>query len=132
MLRYWFHADSCAAYIKGTVNEPTEFPKPDPYHGSFHWDAERIVSVAMVPAIAAAAVKHGQSGILDGSLSLLLLLHSHMGFGVVLTDYVDVRKYPVAGRVSSAILALCTLGAGYGLYGASPLGCVRYADHHRI
>merc|ERR1712072_898897 len=29
------------SFIKGTVNDPTEFPTPNKAHGSYHWTFER-------------------------------------------------------------------------------------------
>lgn len=104
------------SYIKGTVNDPAEFPKPDPAHGSYHWDFERLVTVAVVPLVGAAAVKHGACALLDGGLSLALLLHSYLGFDVMIADYIDKRKFSITGPVLKWILRLATLGAGYGLY----------------
>ncbi|CCU98396.1 unnamed protein product [Malassezia sympodialis ATCC 42132] len=97
------------SYIKGTVNEPTEYPKPNAVHGSYHWAFERLISVALVPMIAVATVKHGACGTLDGVLSATLLLHSHIGFDSVLVDYLDKRKFPVAGPVSKWILRAATV-----------------------
>lgn len=105
------------AYIQGTVNDPTVYPKPDAYHGSYHWTFERAISVSLVPLIAVATAKHGVSGALDGTLSTLLLLHSHLGFENTLTDYVDARKYPFASPVSFWLLRGLTLATAYGLYG---------------
>lgn len=93
-------------------------PKPDPAHGSYHWDFERLLSVALVPLVGAAAVKHGACAVLDGGLSLALLLHTHLGFDAMVTDYVDKRKYPIAGPLTKWFIRFLTLGAGYGLYGA--------------
>ncbi|WFD33345.1 membrane anchor subunit of succinate dehydrogenase, Sdh4 [Malassezia cuniculi] len=104
------------SYIKGTVNDPADVPKPDPAHGSYHWDFERLISVSLVPLVAGAAVKHGACAVLDGGLSLALLLHTHLGFDTMLTDYVDKRKFPLLGPVAKWILRFITLGAGYGLY----------------
>lgn len=72
-------ADASQSYIKGTVNEPTTYPPPDPTHGHQHWLMERSISVALLPLTAAALAKHGSSGALDIALGMTLVLHSHMG-----------------------------------------------------
>ncbi|WFD05344.1 adenylosuccinate synthase [Malassezia vespertilionis] len=104
------------SYIKGTVNDSVEYPKPDPSHGSYHWAFERLLSVSLIPLISVACVKHGMSGAVDGILSAVLLLHSHIGFDNVFTDYVEKRKFPKAGPAISWILRGFTLLTGYGLY----------------
>ncbi|KDN39610.1 hypothetical protein K437DRAFT_270230 [Tilletiaria anomala UBC 951] len=111
------HASNAqASYIKGTVNDPTTFPPPSASHGSYHWAFERAISVAIVPIIAAAGVKHGTSGLLDGALALTLVVHSHLGFEQIVADYLHKRKYPILGPVSSWGLRAATLASIYGLY----------------
>ncbi|WFD25735.1 membrane anchor subunit of succinate dehydrogenase, Sdh4 [Malassezia nana] len=104
------------SYIKGTVNEPTEYPKPNAAHGSYHWAFERLISASLVPMIALATVKHGACGTLDGVLSATLLLHSHIGFDALLVDYLDKRKFPVAGPLAKWILRAATVATAVGLY----------------
>lgn len=105
------------SYIKGTVNEPTTFPPPSAVHGSYHWAFERVISVALIPLVAVSAVKHGASGILDASLALTLVLHSHIGVTSSLADYLHKRKYPIAGPLGSWTLRAATLATLAGLYG---------------
>jgi succinate dehydrogenase (ubiquinone) membrane anchor subunit len=40
---------------------------------------ERAISVALLPISAAAVAKHGASGLVDASLALTLVVHSHIG-----------------------------------------------------
>ncbi|UZJ57399.1 hypothetical protein CBS101457_006719 [Exobasidium rhododendri] len=105
-----------ASYIKGTVNEPTTFPPYSPSHGSYHWAFERAVSVALIPLFAAGAVKHGASGVLDASIALTLVIHSHIGFTASLDDYLHKRKFPIAGPLASWTLKAATLATLAGLY----------------
>lgn len=72
-------ADASQSYIRGTVNDPTTFPPPNPAHGHQHWLFERGLSVALLPLTALAVAKHGSSGILDAVLGLSLVMHSHIG-----------------------------------------------------
>ncbi|KAE8211690.1 hypothetical protein CF327_g4595 [Tilletia walkeri] len=104
------------SYIEGTVNEPTTFPPPSPSHGSYHWTLERTLSIALVPLIAAGAVKHGASGILDGAIGLSLVVHSHIGFDACLQDYLHKRKYPIAGPIGVWALRAATVGTLVGIY----------------
>ncbi|WFD42795.1 membrane anchor subunit of succinate dehydrogenase, Sdh4 [Malassezia psittaci] len=108
---------SSGSYIQGTVNDPTKYPSPDRYHGSYHWAFERLISVALVPLCAAGAVKHGVSGVVDGGLSVALLLHSYMGFENVMVDYVEKRKFPMMAPIATWIIRALTVATGVGLYG---------------
>jgi succinate dehydrogenase (ubiquinone) membrane anchor subunit len=108
---------SDTAYVKGTVNDPTTFPEPHPTHGSYHWAFERFISVALVPLFAVGAVKHGASGVLDASIALTLVVHSHMGFVNCFDDYLHKRKFPIAGPLASWTLKALTLTTLAGLYG---------------
>jgi succinate dehydrogenase (ubiquinone) membrane anchor subunit len=68
------------AIIKGTINDPTVFPPPSKAHGSHHWAFERLVSAALIPLTAAAAVTGGSHyPVLDGVLAISLIVHSHIG-----------------------------------------------------
>lgn len=116
-LETFFPLPPLSAYIQGTVNEPTSFPPPSAAHGSYHWAFERLISVALVPLFAVGAVKHGSSGILDGSIALTLLVHSHIGFDACLADYLHKRKFPIAGPIGTWGLRAATIGALVGLYG---------------
>jgi succinate dehydrogenase (ubiquinone) membrane anchor subunit len=69
--------------------------------------------------MAAGAVKHGASGVLDASLALTLVLHSHIGFTASLMDYLHKRKYPIAGPISSWTLRAASVATLAGLYGES-------------
>ncbi|KOS16340.1 succinate dehydrogenase [Malassezia pachydermatis] len=109
------------SYIKDTVNEPTEYPKPSAMHGSIHWAFERLIAASIIPMFAVATVKHGACGVLDATLSATLILHSHIGFDACLTDYLDKRKYPFTGPLAKWIIRAATVGAAVGLYGLTEL-----------
>lgn len=116
---YLVHAMNSAnrpAYIKGTVNEPTEYPLPNPSHGSYHWAFERLIAASLVPMCAVATVKHGACGTLDATLSAALLLHSHIGFDAILKDYLEKRKYPFVGPLAAWLLRGATVATAVGLY----------------
>lgn len=105
------------SYIKGTVNEPTEYPAPNAAHGSYEWTFERVVAVSLVPLVAASTVKHGASGALDGALGLALVIHSHYGVNQVLFDYFPKRKTPKLSAFLSWTWRATSAAALYGLYG---------------
>ena len=67
--------------LKGTVSDPTTFPAPSPIHGSYHWSFERIFAASLIPITAAAFVSSStEHAILDGLLSVPLVIHSHIYF----------------------------------------------------
>ncbi|KAH8827762.1 mitochondrial inner membrane protein [Flagelloscypha sp. PMI_526] len=102
---------------KGTVNDPTTFPTPNRSHGSYHWSFERLLSAALVPLTGAAFVTSGSNfPVVDGLLGITLIMHSHIGFDAVLTDYVHTRKFPVLGNVATWTLRAATAGVLVGVY----------------
>jgi len=102
---------------KGTINDPTEFPAPSRAHGSHHWSFERLLSASLIPMIgAAAATSTSPYPILDGVLALSLVVHSHIGFDGVLTDYLHKRKFPIWGPLMTWVLRFSTAGALVGVY----------------
>lgn len=105
----------CLAFIKGTVNDATTFPPPSRTAGSYHWDFERIVSIALVPLFASSVVQ-GAHPITDGLLAGLLVIHSQLGFDQILTDYVHKRKFPVIGPIAKWGVRSATVLALVGLY----------------
>ena len=54
--------------------------------------------------------------ILDGILSVSIILHSHIGFDSCLVDYLHPRKFPVIGPLAKWVTRILTGGALYGLY----------------
>lgn len=111
------HIHSDAAYIDGTVNDPTPVPPADAVHGSYHWDFERFLSVSLIPLCTVGMVKHGACGLLDASLLSVVLLHSHTGFDAILTDYLHKRKFPVMGPLAKWMLRGFTVATAVGMYG---------------
>ena len=68
------------AIYKGTVNDPTTFPPPNKSHGSYHWAFERLLAASLLPITGAAFVTSGSAyPVLDGILSVSLVMHSHIG-----------------------------------------------------
>ncbi|KAG1781256.1 SDHD, membrane anchor subunit of succinate dehydrogenase [Suillus placidus] len=103
--------------LKGTVNDPTEFPHPSRMHGSYHWAFERFLAASLVPMTAAAFVTSGSSyPVLDGLLGLSLVMHSHIGFDSMIVDYVHKRKFSVLGPILTWTLRSATVGVLIGVY----------------
>ncbi|KAG2754997.1 SDHD, membrane anchor subunit of succinate dehydrogenase [Suillus brevipes Sb2] len=103
--------------LKGTVNDPTEFPPPSRTHGSYHWAFERLLAASLVPMTTAAFVTSGSHyPVLDGLLGLSLVMHSHIGFDSMIVDYVHKRKFPIIGPILSWTLRSATVGVLVGVY----------------
>ncbi|KAJ3298533.1 membrane anchor subunit of succinate dehydrogenase, Sdh4 [Borealophlyctis nickersoniae] len=83
-------------------------------HGSYHWDLERGLSVALIPLIGSAAIV-GSHPYIDLALGVVIPLHTHIGFKAIIDDYIPARRFPVLFRVSSGLLYAAT---GLVLYGA--------------
>ncbi|KAG5462748.1 MAG: CybS-domain-containing protein [Olpidium bornovanus] len=89
--------------------------KPDKLNGSYHWDFERALSVALIPLIGTSAA-YGAHPTTDLLLGVVLPLHSHIGFDACITDYVDGRKFPVLNKVCVWSLRAGTVLLLYGCY----------------
>ncbi len=70
--------------------------------------------MATLGACGAAFLIPGKS--VDMTLGVLLPLHSHIGFGAIITDYLPSRKFPKVYLVARSILYASTVGVLYGLY----------------
>ncbi|CAO3642854.1 unnamed protein product [Mucor hiemalis] len=89
--------------------------KPDRLHGSYHWDAERLASAALVPLIAS-QLAFGASPITDTLLGVVLPIHLHIGFGACITDYFNPRKSAIMNKLMTGTLWLSTTGVLVGCY----------------
>lgn len=70
--------------------------------------------MATLGAVGAAFVVPGKP--VDLALGILLPLHSHIGFGAIITDYLPARKFPRIYVAAKALLLVGTTGAAFGLY----------------
>jgi succinate dehydrogenase (ubiquinone) membrane anchor subunit len=92
------------AILQGTVNDPTSFPESSRTHGSHHWAFERLLSAALVPMTGAVFVVSGsQYPILDGLLAFSLIIHSHIGVGVLTDMIVSCAQHSCSSIKSSWI-----------------------------
>jgi len=105
-------------YITGTVNDAVKLPKPDRYHGSYHWGFERLVTAGLVPLTVWPFVTGSLPPLADFTLGALLIAHCHMGFGSCITDYIPKRRFP---KLHPACFYLLGLGSAVGLYGVYKL-----------
>ncbi|KAI9593869.1 CybS-domain-containing protein [Syncephalis fuscata] len=88
---------------------------PDKMHGSYHWDFERAIAIAMPALIASTAIK-GANPVTDALLGVVLPIHTFMGFDACLRDYVDKRKFPTLGPVAKGALWVSFVTVLYGCY----------------
>lgn len=66
--------------IEGGVNEPASIPKHSPLHGSYHWTAERALSIGLVPLTIVPFVSGSLNPAMDALFVFVMIVHSHMGF----------------------------------------------------
>ncbi|RIA84654.1 CybS-domain-containing protein [Glomus cerebriforme] len=104
-----------ATFIKGSVNEAVKLPPRDKVAGSYHWDFERLLSVALVP-LTVASVVNGAHPITDLCLGVILPIHCHIGFDAIITDYLPFRRNPIVNKVATWGLRGATLIVLYGCY----------------
>ncbi|KAI8063769.1 CybS-domain-containing protein [Gongronella butleri] len=90
-------------------------PPADRVHGSYHWDAERALSMALVPLIGS-QLAFGAAPITDTLLGVILPLHIHIGFDSCITDYFGARKAPVMNKLMNAALYGSTAATLYASY----------------
>ncbi|RKP24384.1 CybS-domain-containing protein, partial [Syncephalis pseudoplumigaleata] len=88
---------------------------PDKLHGSYHWDFERAIALAMPVLVASTAIK-GPNPVTDVLLGVVLPIHTHIGFGACVRDYVDKRNYPVLNRVANGALMASFVTVLYACY----------------
>ncbi|EXJ85092.1 hypothetical protein A1O3_05767 [Capronia epimyces CBS 606.96] len=102
--------------IEGTVNDPAAVPKVDPLHGSYHWTFERLLSVGLIPLTIAPFAAGSVNPALDAALIFSLIVHSHMGFQSMITDYIPRHKFPTMRKAFSWLLNVATVVVAIGFY----------------
>ncbi|SCV04457.1 LAME_0H18580g1_1 [Lachancea meyersii CBS 8951] len=108
--------------VEGGVNDDLKKPEIDFFHGSYHWDYERITAVALIPLtmipMYGAIASNAMYPMIDTALCCTLLIHAQLGFTSCIIDYIPKRKFGIWHR-----LAMLTLysGTAFGLYGVYEL-----------
>lgn len=108
--------------VVGTVNEAVKPLAPDYFHGSYHWDYERITAVSLIPLTMIPLYGALSSGvtypILDAALCSTLLIHVQLGLTSCIVDYIPKRKF---GFWHTSAMSLLYFGSAVGLYGVYEL-----------
>jgi len=106
---------SSASTAGATAEQQKQAAQPDRLHGSIHWNYERVLCLGLLP-VTGYALAYGAHPMNDLALSVLIPLHSHLGFGAVITDYLPKRKMPGVNTVTVWALRLATLGVILGCW----------------
>ncbi|WPH04977.1 succinate dehydrogenase flavoprotein subunit [Acrodontium crateriforme] len=102
--------------VRGNVNDAAQIPDVDPTHGSYHWTAERIISVGLIPLTVAPFAAGSLSPLLDGTLCGLIILHTYLGFSSVITDYLPKWRVPLMRKLFDFANFLAVFVVGWGFY----------------
>lgn len=105
-----------AEVIEGTVNDPVRISQPHKSHGSYHWTFERALAVALVPLVVTPFVTGTSTPILDALIGTSVVLHSHIGFDSMITDYIPERHYRKTHYVFKWGLRVATVVVLIGVY----------------
>lgn len=102
--------------IEGTANDAAIVPPTDSAHGSYHWTFERLIAVGLIPLTVAPFVAGTYSPATDAILCATLLIHSHIGFESMVTDYIPRKRLPKTRKAFEWLLKGATVLVGVGLY----------------
>jgi len=102
--------------INGTANDPAPVPAANPSHGSYHWTFERLISAGLIPLTIAPFAAGSLNPIADAVLCGAILIHSHIGFESIITDYVPKGRLPKTRLLFWWGLRAATVLVGVGLY----------------
>ncbi|SCU97811.1 LADA_0H08438g1_1 [Lachancea dasiensis] len=106
--------------VVGGVNDKLETPEIDFFHGSYHWDYERITAISLIPLTLVPMYGALSSGTLypmvDATLCSVLLIHAQLGLTSCIVDYIPKRKFGVWHSLAMASLYAGTAVGLYGVY----------------
>jgi len=102
--------------IDGTANDAAPVPPSEPSHGSYHWTFERLISAGLIPLTIAPFAAGSLNPVTDAVLCGAILIHSHIGFESIITDYVPTKRLPKTRLLFWWGLRLATVVVGVGLY----------------
>ncbi|KAI5367308.1 Putative succinate dehydrogenase [ubiquinone] cytochrome b small subunit, CybS [Septoria linicola] len=102
--------------IRGGVNDPAPVPETHPSHGSYHWTAERAVSIGLIPLTVMPFAVGSLNPLLDGTLIGLTILHSYIGFGAAITDYFPSWRVPKVRKIADWANVLMVFIVAWGYY----------------
>lgn len=106
--------------VVGGVNDAYKPPEPNHFHGSYHWDYERITAVSLIPLTTIPLYTSLSGGVvhplLDASLCVMLILHAHYGFMSCIIDYIPKRKFGLWHDMARYLLYGGSALAFYGVY----------------
>ncbi|CAG98906.1 Tim18p [Kluyveromyces lactis] len=109
--------------VTGNVNDNLPKTEPNWFHGSYHWDYERITAVSLVPltmvplygAMSSATFASGfPFPVIDSLLASTILIHAYLGITSCIIDYIPKRKFGFWHKAAKFALAL---GSSFSLYG---------------
>ncbi|PGH12062.1 hypothetical protein AJ80_06881 [Polytolypa hystricis UAMH7299] len=102
--------------IEGTSNDAAPMPKTNPVHGSYHWTFERFIAASLIPLTIAPFAGGSLNPIMDAVFCGTVLIHSHIGFDAMITDYFPGYRVPKTKKALTWVLRGATLAVGVGLY----------------
>ncbi|KAL5352325.1 membrane anchor subunit of succinate dehydrogenase, Sdh4 [Pseudogymnoascus australis] len=102
--------------IDGTANDAAVVPPTNASEGSYHWTFERLIAAGLVPLTIAPFVAGTFNPATDAIICGAVLLHSHIGFDAMITDYFPARRVPKTKKALGWVLKAATVAVGVGLY----------------
>lgn len=98
------------------MNDAAPVPTPSASHGSYHWTFERLVAAGLIPLTLAPFAAGSLNPGMDAVLCATLLVHSHLGFQSMVTDYIPKKRMPGVRSLFNWGLRAATFLVGVGLY----------------
>ncbi|KFY24504.1 hypothetical protein V493_05195 [Pseudogymnoascus sp. VKM F-4281 (FW-2241)] len=102
--------------IDGTANDAAVVPPTNASEGSYHWTFERLIAAGLVPLTIAPFVAGTFNPATDAIICGAILVHSHIGFDAMITDYFPARRVPKTKKALGWVLRGATVLVGVGLY----------------